>query len=246
GRRIETGEVQAILESLGFGVAPRGTDLLSVTVPSWRATKDISIPDDLVEEVGRMVGYDSIAPQAPRIEATVSPVDPQRIYHRELREKIADFGFTEVYNYSFVSEEMAAPFGFVLQDHIQVLNPIASDQAMLRTSLLPGIRKNILENSRYFHSFRLFEIGREYHKRPEGLPDEIPHLVAAIYAHGDGSGGLFELKGIAEALFENCETKPTQARAFEHPQRAAEIVVDGQAAGRLFELHPSLIPEGRA
>src|SRR6185437_13238095 len=126
GRRIETGEVQAILESLGFGVATRGTDLLSVTVPSWRATKDISSADDLVEEVGRMIGYDSIAPQAPRIEATVSPVDRQRIYHRELREKIADFGFTEVYNYSFVSEEMAAPFGFVLQDHIQVLNPIAS------------------------------------------------------------------------------------------------------------------------
>ncbi|MGH9612395.1 MAG: phenylalanine--tRNA ligase subunit beta, partial [Bryobacteraceae bacterium] len=180
------------------------------------------------------------------IEATVAPLDRQRVYHRELREKITDFGFTEVYNYSFVSEEIVAPFGFVLGDHVHVLNPIASDQAMLRTSLLPGIRKNILDNSRYFHSFRLFEIGREYHKRSGGLPEEIPHLVAAIYSRGDGADGLFELKGVAEALLENCETKPTQARAFEHPHRAAEITLNGQVTGRLFELHPSLIAEGRA
>ena len=80
-------------------------------MPSWRATKDISIKDDLLEEVGRMVGYDSITPQAPSIESVVPPANPWRAYERRVRKMAAAQGFTEVQNYSFVNEEMVAAFG---------------------------------------------------------------------------------------------------------------------------------------
>lgn len=156
-------------------------------------------------------------------------------------------GFTEVYNYSFVTEEMARAFHLDVAEHVGVTNPIASDQTLLRVSLLPAIRKNILDNSRHFPSFRLFEIGREIHARNRELPEELPHFVAAMYAReGDGSASLFELKRLAECLMESCETRLVDARPFEHPERAATIAWRGEEVGRLFELHPSLEIKGRA
>jgi len=247
GRPISAAEVRSILESLGFAVAESGPGAFRVTVPSWRATKDISIKDDLLEEVGRMIGYDSITPTAPLVEAVVPPDNPERLYYRRVRRMAADQGFTEVFNYSFLSEEMAGAFGLEPAHHLRVANPIASDQTVMRTSLLPRIWNNILENSKHFSVFRLFEIGREIHPRPQELPDEIPHLVAAIYSRDDdGAAGLFELKRLGECLMKDCDVQPAAARSFEHPQRAAVVHWRGQIVGRIFELHPSLGVEGRA
>ncbi|HEY1338950.1 MAG TPA: phenylalanine--tRNA ligase subunit beta [Bryobacteraceae bacterium] len=248
GRKLDTGEARTILERLEFGVAEPRPRVFSVTVPSWRATKDISIKDDLVEEIGRMVGYDSIPLQPPMVPTTVPPGNPARKFQHEARDIFADEGFTEVYNYSFLSEDAARAFGFAIDAHVRVANPIASDQALMRTSLLPGIWKNILENAKHKESFRLFEIGREIHKRYEGLPEEVPHLAAAIYdRHGDGAAGLFELKRAAECLMPGAQAcPPIDTAAYEHPARTADISWRGERVGRLFELHPSMVETGRA
>jgi phenylalanyl-tRNA synthetase beta chain len=254
GRGIAADQVRGILERLEFGVTDPKPGVFRVTVPSWRATKDISIKDDLVEEVGRMVGYDSIAPQAPLVAASVPPANPEREFQHAARDLFVDLGFTEAYNYSFIGEETARAFGLDPAAHVRVTNPIASDQALMRTSLLPGVWKNIGENSKHKDAFRLFEIGIEIHQREAGLPDEVPHLAAAIYErHGDGSAGLFEAKRAAECLMPGAETIPARAEAvpaevapYEHPARAANILWKGARVGRLFELHPSLIEAGRA
>jgi len=247
GRPMDAAEVRSILESLEFGVEELAPGKFSVTVPSWRATKDVSIKEDLLEEVGRMVGYDSIPLQAPLIESRVPPGDPMRLFLRRVRQETAAQGFTEVYNYSFISEEMARAFHFDPEAHLKVANPIAADQSLMRISLLPGIRKNIVENSRRMNSFRLFEIGREIHPRAGDLPEEIPHLTAAIYVReGDGAASLFELKRLAECLMPECRVSPAPARPYEHPERAAEVTWRGETLGRLFELHPTLVEEGRA
>src|SRR5580692_5032338 len=253
GRAIAADEVRGILERLEFEVTEPRPGVFRVTVPSWRATKDISIKDDLVEEVGRMVGYGSIAPQAPLVAASVPPANPERKFQHEVRDLFVDLGFTEAYNYSFIGEETARAFGLDPAAHVRVTNPIASDQALMRTSLLPGVWKNIAENAKHKDAFRLFEIGIEIHRREAGLPDEVPHLVAAIYErHGDGSAGLFEAKRAAECLMPGAEAVPAEAEAvpgqgapYEHPARAANILWKGERVGRLFELHPSLIEAGR-
>jgi phenylalanyl-tRNA synthetase beta chain len=247
GRELDAGEVRAILESLEFGVRESAPGRFLVTVPSWRATKDISIKDDVLEEVGRMLGYESIRPQAPLIESVVPPEDASRKYLRRVRDMAAAQGFTEVYNYSFVTEEMAQAFHLDLEEHVGVANPIASGQTLLRASLLPAILKNILDNSRHLSAFRLFEIGREIHARDGALPEEIPHFAAAMYAReGDGRESLFELKRLAECLMEGCQLRPAPARPFEHPERAAIVGWRSEEIGRLFELHPSLGSKGRA
>jgi phenylalanyl-tRNA synthetase beta chain len=234
GREVPEAEVRTILERLQFNVA----DDFTVTVPSWRATKDISGPDDLVEEVGRMIGYESIPPTAPAVASIVPPDFPERTYFRRLRAFLMARGFTEVYNYSFLSEEQVRAFGMNPEVHVRVLNPIAANQSLMRTSLLPGIYANLTENRKNFPTFRLFEIGREIHKRAGQLPDEVPHVAIAIY--GEASG-LFELKRIAESLADGVTVEATQARPYEHPTRTATV----NPGGRLFELHPKMI-EGRA
>jgi phenylalanyl-tRNA synthetase beta chain len=249
GREIGADEVREILERLEFGVAEPKSGVFSVSVPSWRATKDISIKDDLVEEVGRMVGYDSITPQAPLVPASVPPGNPTRKFQHEVRNIFVDQGFTEVYNYSFLSEEAVRAFGLDPAAHVRVTNPIASNQALMRTSLLPGVWSNVLENAKHRESFRLFEIGLEIHPSADraALPCEVPHLVAAIYdRQGDGAAGLFEMKRAAECLMPGAEAEPAEGRPFEHPARAADVEWKGQRVGRLFELHPSLVETGRA
>ncbi|MEO8595487.1 MAG: phenylalanine--tRNA ligase subunit beta [Candidatus Solibacter sp.] len=245
GRTIEPERVRRILESLAFGVSEPSSGEYSVTVPSWRATKDVSMKDDLVEEVGRMVGYDSIEPKAPLVAAVVPPGSPSRRYQHEVRDLFTGNGYTEVYNYSFLSEEAVRAFGFDLAGHIRVLNPIASNQELMRASLLPGIWKNVTENAKHRESFRLFEIGLEIHRRAEGLPEEVPHLAVAVY-HREGEGGIFELKRMAECLMPGAKAVPVAARSYEHPARAAEIEWHGAVVGRLFELHPRLVEVGRA
>lgn len=245
GRDITAAEVRSILEALSFGVTESGPGVFTVTVPSWRATKDISIKDDLVEEIGRMIGYATITPVAPATP-TVPPHDnPRRKAHRALRALVAAQGFDEVYNYSFLSEETAAHFGFAPEAHLKVLNPISSDQSLMRLSLIPGLWKNIQDNARHYDQFRLFEIGYEIHRKEGSLPDEVPHLAAAVYQKTKEQGPFFEAKRLAECILPGCELKPAEARAFEHPSRTADILWWGQRAGRIFEFHPNYV-EGRA
>ncbi len=242
GRSLPAEEVQRILEALMFKVERIDAGTLSVFVPTWRATKDVAIKEDLVEEIGRMVGYASILPTAPLAAATVPAPSVERVFHHSVRDAAVGQGFTEVYNYSFLSEELAQRFSLDPDAHIRVTNPIVADQNLMRTSLLPGIWKNIVDNTRHFDSFRLFEIGREVH------PDrEVPHFVAAIFAKDDGVAGLHELKRLAECLLPGSESRPSPgARKFEHPQRATDLLHAGTLFGRLFEFHPRMIEHGRA
>jgi phenylalanyl-tRNA synthetase beta chain len=242
GRAIPAAEVRSILESLQFGVEETEPGVFTVSVPTWRATKDVSMRDDLVEEVGRMIGYDTIAPQAPLVAATPPPPNEERAFYHRVRDTMVQQGFTEVYNYSFVSEDEIALFGFDAKDHLRVGNPIAADQQLMRNSLLSGLLRNIRHNSKHFDAFRFFEIGHEIHPREDGLPQEIPHLAAVIFTRETNGSELFELKRVAECLLPGAALTPVEGRSYEHPARAA--VVGG--IGRLFELHPSLVEGGRA
>jgi phenylalanyl-tRNA synthetase beta chain len=242
GRAVSGEEVRRILESLEFRVEEIAPRVFSVFVPSWRATKDVSIKDDLVEEVGRMIGYDSIPPVAPLTPARVPPGSPEREFHHSVREMAAAQGFTEIHNYSFISEEMARVFSVDLSAHVHVSNPIVSDQNLLRTSLLPGIWKNINDNARHFDQFRLFEIGRAIY------PDrEVPHFTAALYAKDDGASSLFELKRLAECLLPGVSVRPADAtQSYEHPGRTGDVWHGDTKLGRLFEFHPRMVEGGRA
>ncbi len=252
GKRVTEDEAGSILRSLEFGVSNSSPGLLNVTVPTWRATKDIRLKDDLVEEIGRMVGYDQIVPAPPLVASVVPPSNPMRGYLRKVRRALANQGFSEVYNYSFVTAADAERFHFDPANHIGVRNPIASELTHLRRSLLPGLFKNIVNNVRNYPEFRLFEIGNEIHPgRASALPDERTHLAAVFYEAGADEQTFFEMKRVLECVFPGARLKAErELKSYEHPSRAASIDWSGGAIGRLFELHPSLLAaegiEGRA
>jgi phenylalanyl-tRNA synthetase beta chain len=247
GRKLSTEEVINIFRSLVFGVEQLDARKLQITVPSWRATKDISIPEDLVEEIGRMVGYASIVPQAPAVQSEPTPRNLQHEQQRAIRAAMVGQGFTEVSNYSFISDADAAMFVEWTGTLLQVSNPIVAEQKYLRTSLLPGIYRNLVDNSRYFNDFRLFEIGREYHKNKDGSPMEQTHLMAAIYGRDTSGANVLEMKRVAQYVLPKFNVVPEKRHEESvHPERTAQIEVSGRWVGSLYELHPSLLQRGRA
>ena len=245
GRALDAGEVRRILESLEFGVTEAGPGAFSVSAPTWRATKDIAMPEDLVEEVGRMIGYDSIEPTPPLVPCSPSYDPPEREFLRGVKRLMTARGYTEVSNYSFISEEAARKFGLDIERHLRVLNPIAAGQELMRTSLLPGIHGNIVENAKHFEEFRIFEIGHEIHRVLEGKPEEQSHLAAAIYFR-DGRTGLLELKRAAESLAPGMRARVAEPQVWEHPARCAGLWWQDRVIGRLSEFHPNLLETGRA
>jgi phenylalanyl-tRNA synthetase beta chain len=243
GKNVAVQQITAILTALGFGVLETSPGLLTVTVPTWRATKDISIKDDLVEEIGRMVGYGEITPAAPLVASVVPPTNPMRAYLRGVRFQLAAQGFTEVYNYSFVQERDVKRFSMNIDEYIAVRNPIASEHTHLRRSLLPGLFKNLVSNARHLEDFRLFEIGNEIHPQPNSLPRESLHGAAMLYNVHGAEEDFFEMKRVVEALLPEARVQAAKAHPYEHPVRAADISWRGSGVGRLAELHPSLLHE---
>ena len=236
---VAPAEVRGILETARIRRArSRSRGVFSVTVPSWRATKDISIKDDLVEEVGRMVGYDSITPHgAAGRHRAVRPSNPSAQVParraRHVRGRRASPRSTTIRS---SARRQVRAFGFD-PGGARRASPIRSPptRRCMRTSLLPGIWNNILENSK--HS-RIVPPVRDRPGDSQAAPralaaTKIPHLVAAIYdragrwrrrpVRNQARGGVPDAR--------RAGMRPREARPFEHPARAADLVWKGETAG---------------
>ncbi|MFA6171698.1 MAG: phenylalanine--tRNA ligase subunit beta [Patescibacteria group bacterium] len=212
GQVIDWREIERILKSLGFGLVKKG-DELTIAIPSWRATRDISIKEDIVEEVARIHGYEKLAPALPEINLAPQPKEKNQELKRRAR-KILYLGarLTEIYNYSFVGEAELAKLNIEPAGHIKLLNPIASNQALLRQSLTPNLIENIRKNQSRYPEMGIFEIGNIFSSLPgdlalddkgEGrLPFQEECLGIVVY--GTGSEELFlKIKGIITYLLFN-------------------------------------------
>jgi phenylalanyl-tRNA synthetase beta chain len=188
GAEIPDTEIIDLLERLGFGVNVRHrgaeSDLL-VKVPSDRATKDISIERDLVEEVGRLYGYGNIAERKLICAVEPPPHDPRRWLVRAIADRLAGSAhFTETISYSFLPDELIELFGFAAEPHATLANPVVSQQSRIRRSLVPSLCANLEMNRRYRDEVRLFEIGKGYfpeHRNERHEPEER-HLVGLVLA----------------------------------------------------------------
>lgn len=252
GIELQKNTVLDILKRLGFGVKEKkGT--LSIAIPSWRATKDISLPEDVVEEIVRMVGYDHVPPALPLFPVAPAPADSLASLERRLRTMLAyECGFTEVYNYSFESEEWLGRLGIGTKDHLRLDNPVAKDRPVVRRSLVPNLLENVEKNIHEYDSLRLFELGVTYIKEENGEPvesgsaDRLPKqdiMLGAVYAEKGVDVPFYELAGcvgrLAKRLGVMYELKRNTSRALLHPGRSAVIVVDNTEVGYMGELHPA-------
>lgn len=250
GEDIGDKTVEKILISLGFGIE-QSEKILQVTIPTWRATKDISIREDLAEEVMRIYGYDKINPQMPKIEMKPSQENKKRKLETVIKEILSSApALTEVSNYSFVGEDQLKKLGIDYSTHVRLVNPISNHHTMLRQSLVPNLLGNIKTNQARYDDFGLFEIGSICLDIPSGpmkdvdsgenLPYQEKRLGVLIV--GDKKDDVFnKAKGILEYLFSKLGVALTIQVTEMHPnwsdkQYGAQIESNGKNLGSIYAI----------
>ena len=252
GAEIAQQEVEDILFDLGFEVERKDSKFL-ITVPTWRATGDINIKEDIVEEVARIYGYNNIDSDLPRFK--IKPGNKDKL--EQIQDKVTDIlaldaGFTEVHNYSFVSPELVEKQDKNKDDYIELKNPIAKDRPYLRRSLVGNLVENVEYNLDRFDEVALFETGKVFDKQEKGesltlenekhLPKQDTHL-AAIYSKRKENTPFFVVKSVLENLSDRLNIsfeykKQDIDSEVYHPGRYAQVFADGQEIGYITELHP--------
>jgi phenylalanyl-tRNA synthetase beta chain len=164
GQVIPKKTIINILSSLGFGIKEKKEEL-EVEVPSYRSTGDINIPEDLIEEIARIYGYDNIKVKSPKIKLTLSLKDKIFVVEKNIRDFMSTgLAYNEVYNYSMVSEDDIQKVYGNKEDYIGIKNAVSKNLKFLRNSLLIGFLNNASDNLRYYKNFKIFEIGRVFNK----------------------------------------------------------------------------------
>ena len=240
-------KVRGVLESLGFECEGSGEGALKVSAPYWRT--DISIEDDLVEEVARISGYDDI-PTTP-LSGRIPLNEPDEA--RELRERVKDIlagcGMQEVVNYSLSdlkALEQAGLAHLAEVDPLKVTNPLRVEQEYLRLSLRPGLLANVGHNRKYHHGpLLMFETGKVYVPRNGDLPEEEEVLASVITGDPeDPMDGFLRAKGALEMLLGRLGVEARFERGEGeglHPGRVVEVLARDDRLAVLGEVHPRVL-----
>jgi phenylalanyl-tRNA synthetase beta chain len=244
GSAFSQAEVCAMLARLGFEVSAAG-DRLAVTVPSWRATGDVSLPEDLVEEVGRLHGYANLPFMAPTIALERPVRQPDLEIDRQIREYLAGpGGMREVVTYPWIENRYLDAIGEA--PPLALATPPAPEARRIHASLIPKLLSAVASNLRFYPSFRIFEVARVFaearrepaHRGGELLPVQPKHVGAALV--GDDASELFlAAKGLLEALAREVQMAPLSFLPDEgvvgwaDPAAHLALAVDGQHVGRL-------------
>lgn len=259
GVQVEQAEVERIFDSLEFSWHCEDS-VFSVVPPSYRF--DIEIEEDLIEEVARIYGFERLPDVPPRARATMR-VDPESLRGpHALRHAMAAMDYQEVINFSFVQEDWERSYAGNA-DPIRLLNPIASQLAVMRSSLIAGLVDNIRHNANRKQSrVRVFELGRVFYRHAD--TQDGPLSVAGVAQPQRLAGAawgpvLDEQWGVATRQVDFYDVKkdvetllgrragqlrcmPGEYPAL-HPGRSARIELDGQPVGWIGELHPRLMQE---
>jgi len=258
GVRYDPDLVLDVLARLGFAPGIEG-ETLRVTVPTFRP--DVTQGADVVEEVARAVGYETLPETLPSGRTAPVQRDPRFLLQREVREILVAAGGFETISYVVAAEDDLARLGGMgevgflhrlpLDRLLRLRNPLHADQPWLRPTLLPGLLAAAAANLKHAGGVRLFELARVYLPREgDALPREA-NVAGLVYAGARESVGLhagageldyFDLKGAVEAVLERLGVDDATFERSEHPAlhpgRTAALCLGGRAVGLIGELRP--------
>jgi len=205
GVEIDPKDVVTILNSLGLTTSQnkKGPEIVfGVTIPTFR--KDLTIPEDLIEEIARIYGYQNITPQLPF--RTLQPIrlTTSQEEERLVKTTLKELGYHEVYSYSFIGKALAKKAGLDAELMMEIVNPLSPELKYIRNDLFPGLLEKIALNSHYNDHFKLFEVGKELISRgDDNTPVERLTLVGGAYVKPDEDleGAFRAVKGDLETLF---------------------------------------------
>ena len=230
--------MREILLSLGFELS--GDDIL---VPSWRG--DVEHYSDIAEEVARFYGYNNIPCTLMRGETTRGGFSEQQLFDRALGETCRTLGYDEIITYSFISpsyyDKIRLPADSPLRNSMKILNPLGEDTSIMRTTILPSMLEILTRNYNYRNkAVRLYEIGKVYFARPDGMADEPKLLCLGGYG---GGMDFFQLKGAVERILAGLRITDVTFEAESenpsyHPGRCAKVYAGSKLLGVLGQIHP--------
>ena len=255
GTPLSSGQVYDLLTALGCTLTGEWEPGFHVTPPWWRP--DLRIPDDLVEEVARIMGYDALPTTAIRGSVPHMPPNPMRRIKEDVRDILTAAGMQEVINYSLTSLTNLQKIGVHPTisgiQPVNVTNPMSSEQEYLRTSLRPSLLTNLAANERHPDELiRLFEVGRVYLPRTADLPEERDMLVGVLagrqrlpsWVEEDAAVDFYDAKGVLEALLgklgADVRFEPVEDPNL-HPGRTAALTGTDGAVGVVGEVHPVVL-----
>jgi phenylalanyl-tRNA synthetase beta chain len=242
GIPFEGAKVAQLLTQLGF-VFTEVNSVFTVVPPSYRF--DISIEEDLIEEIARLHGYDHIPATAPVANLLMLPAPEARLHQNKLRDSLVAVGYQEVVNYSFVDESWERDL-LGNDTPIKLQNPIASNLSVMRTSLWGGLLDTLTYNlNRKQDRAFLFEIGAVYFKQANGFV-ETTRVSGLAYgstkpeqwATDSTEVDFFEVKSHVDRLVGAKVTYEKAEHITLHPGQTAQILLDGKVIGWLGKLHP--------
>ncbi|MDR3344713.1 MAG: phenylalanine--tRNA ligase subunit beta [Oscillospiraceae bacterium] len=247
GIPIDDSQILKILTSLGFGVIQSG-ETFTVQVPSWRATKDVTIPADLIEEITRVYGYDNF-----EIHSTRSVLYPVREDIGKTQDTIArDFlvaraNLHEVHSYLWCDKEKFAALGLDVEENIRLINSVNPNHEVLRGSMVPTLLSFLQENRGYAGDFGVFEIGRVIAGTDEdGLCRERKTLGIALFSRdADEETLFFRLRDrLSDLLLEIKRLRPVflkeePTHAWQHPVNTFGVILSNIRVGTFGTLHPA-------
>lgn len=238
GTELEEDLMREILVSLGFIL--NGDDIY---VPSWRG--DVEHYSDIAEEVARFYGYNKIPCTLMRGETTRGGFSEQQRFDRAIGGAVRALGYDEIITYSFISptyyDKIRMPKDSPLRKSMKILNPLGEDTSIMRTTILPSMLEIIARNFSYRNkSARLYELGKIYLPREDGLADEPKYL--SLGAYGDGVD-FFSFKGGVETLLRelritNVKFEACTDNASYHPGRCACVYAGETLLGVFGQIHP--------
>jgi len=252
GVKIEPQFIVNILEKLGFELQIKAGKYM-VTVPSWRASKDVNIAEDLLEEVARMWGYDKITPILPS-KITLPGNLGQVLRLRQIKQFLSSAaGMHEVENYPFYDETFLQEIKWQPLQTVEVKNPVSENWRRLVTSLIPHLCKNVQQNSHDLAQLRYFEWGRIWYPKDANSALESRILAGIFYKRA--SVDFYEMKSYLQAMFDGLGLtivwqKPSETLpVWWHPYQTAILVHDQKQigiAGKLGQGWLNEIAEGQA
>lgn len=251
GLDMDIGSVVEIFKMLEYGVEEVDADRIRVTPPTFRV--DLTREIDLIEEVARLRGYDSIPTTYPKVEAKAGEMDKNGALQDKIRGFLSGNGFYEAVTYTFLSPVALSPFLPSGVEPIALLNPLSEAHSVMRTTIIPSLLEVVGRNLSYQNeNLRFFEIGRVF---PLPGDEEGEKVVVSGIMTGlrykkawnlpADELDFFDVKGVAESLLEIAGSSATfvhdETIRFLHPGKSAVVQADGLDVGILGEIHPDVM-----
>lgn len=249
GINISSDTIEHTLKSLGFGVERVG-DSFKVVVPSWRATKDVTIKADIIEEITRIYGYDNFD-----VFTVESPLYPIRMAEEKIdEEQIKDilvkrFGLHEVHSYIWMYYDEYKKLGINPEDNVRLLNATNPNIETIRNSIVPTQLCQLSKNLEFASEFGMFEIGRVVKGyKEDGTCDEHKNLAITLYSRENDYEKLYyRLKDMIENVTRiikhdslSFSTKEA-THSYQHPKNLNNIICQGKIIGELGIAHPTVL-----